>query len=83
MVKRQADGKDGLGYSVTDTSNEHFNKVLADFTTFEDAKRYTDMNSDKILWIHCDGLYVDESIKPLWKLDREEYKPKHLGEHEQ
>ena len=59
MIKRQADGKDGLGYSVTDTTAEHFNEVIADFTTFEDAKRYTTMNRDKRLWIHCDGLYWD------------------------
>lgn len=80
MIKRQADGKDGLGYSVTDISDEHFNEVLADFATFEDAKRYTEMNRDKRLWIHCDGMYVEESIKPLWKLEQEEYKPKHLGD---
>ena len=83
MIKRLADRKDGLGYSVTDTTGEHFNEVLADFTTFEDAKRYTEMNRYKRLWIHCDGIYVEESIKPLWKLEQEEYMPKHLGEYDE
>lgn len=80
MIKRQADGKEGLGYSVVNLDADNLGEVVADFTTFEDADRYTKMNRDKRLWIHCDGMYVEESIKPLWKLEQEEYKPKHLGD---
>ena len=80
MIKRQADGKDGLGYSVVNLDGDNLGEVVADFTTFEDAKIYTEMNRDKRLWIHCDSMYVEESIIPLWKLEQEEYEPKHLGE---
>ena len=40
MIKRKADGKEGLGYSVVNSAADNLDKVLADFTTYEDAKKY-------------------------------------------